>query len=99
MNDPVTEAYARACYAIVVEECGASDDRRDADSFVFHATGGRWSEWRFCGSLGMGGKLWRPDPWEGGRPARVTCYPEDETPRMTAAMERANARLAEVDRG
>ena len=45
-------------------------------------------EWRFQGNLGFGGKLWfEREGW------RVSCYPEDETPRRCEAIEKANAVL------
>ena len=60
-------------YKILVEEVGA--DPRDADSFVRHFTSPTAIEWRFCGTLGFGGKFYR----NAGR-YYVQCYREDETP-------------------
>lgn len=48
-------------------------------------------EWRFCGSLGFGGKFHFD-----GRRAYVSCYPEDHTPERMDAIASANRELAQI---
>jgi hypothetical protein len=95
----MTEAEANAVYDVLVRECGAPDSDRGwpgRDSFVFAFTSERPPrEWRFCGALGFGGKLY---PGWHGEPHRVGCYCEDETPERRAMVERANAALREMVR-
>lgn len=84
----ITAAKADAIYQILVDECGAQDDKFAAYSFVHHVAKGT-DEYRFIGSLGFGGKFRNnqmPCPY-------VDCYREDETPARLKAIERANARL------
>lgn len=50
-------------------------------------------EWRFQGELGFGGKLYL----NRGQ-LYVSCYPQDETPILRAAMAHINAQLADVAR-
>ncbi len=80
---------ACAVYDVLVRECGAEEDERDA--FAKAATGVlEWGEWRFRGALGLGGKIYedrRSGPW-------VRCYPEDETPERRKMMGRANEAIA-----
>ena len=84
------------CDAPSGQKIDLGDHQVDLDeySFVLAATSeptdysrGGISEYRFCGSLGFGGKVWR------GPPPYVTCYREDETPAIKARMEKANRRL------
>lgn len=74
-------------WAILVEECGASEEMRD--EFLHHAQRQDRLEFRFQGALGFGGKVYLPE-------ARVSCYREDETPARLAMIAAANERLAEV---
>ena len=46
-------------------------------------------EYRFCGSLGFGGKYWQERN-------KVTCYLEDETPERLEVIERTNQALERV---
>ena len=91
-NPSLTEAQARAVYAILKEECGALDSY-DEDSFIFEFTtddtDGPTGEWRFCGNLGFGGKFYYPN-------ITVSCYNEDGSPARLAIIERANNRLNEL---
>lgn len=86
----VTEPIARAIYTVVIEECGA--DPEFISDFSSVAQAGDWTEWRFCGGLGFGGKLRAPGSFGRNYPV-VTCYPEDETPTRQQAIDLANARL------
>lgn len=47
---------------------------------------GSFSEWRFCGHLGFGGKFRFPGFW-------VDCYPEDISPEREKVIQEANSRL------
>lgn len=87
-GQPHPEQLAVAIYDILVMHCGASDGRGHArENFVRSAVEGTWTEHRFCGSLGSGGKIWNEDvPY-------VTCYQEDKTPVVEAMIEEANAAL------
>lgn len=87
---PHTEQEADRAFDVLVAECGASERQRA--EFV-HTVGKwlhdlTWSEYRFQGALGFGGKLYTTR--EG---MRVACYPEDDTPERRAMIERANVRL------
>jgi hypothetical protein len=85
----LTEKKANAVYDILVQECSAPEsDRAD---FVRHQTTEEVTEWRFCGSLGFGGKFWN----NCGR-IYVTCYSEDETPSRRLVIDKANERLMKL---
>lgn len=82
-------------YYLLVAEAGALDD--EANRLQFQRwwerteAGTTGSEFRFCGSLGFGGKFWkRHDRWS------INCYGEDETPVRRATIERVNALLAQL---
>lgn len=91
MSIPVDEYTAEAIWDVLVEFCGATSDRLERDSFVYAATDGKWTEWRFQGFLGFGGKVWN----NAGR-FYVTCYREDETEKRRKSVEDANEALAEI---
>lgn len=83
------EEQANAIYSVLVAEAGAGDGY-NRHAFVFEFAGSApTSEWRFCGSLGFGGKFRFPG-------LTVDCYPEDETPDRMACIARTNAKLAEL---
>jgi hypothetical protein len=95
--NPLTEQSANAVYNLLVAHAGASPDGRDG--FVYGQTMSPCTEWRFCGSLGMGGKFRRNTVWIGpDRRERwwVDCYREDEIPERLAAIEATNKALAEL---
>jgi hypothetical protein len=83
-------------YDILEQECGARASGRD--EFVEGVTQSlverrerSWQggiEYRFMGNLGFGGKFWINN----GR-VYVNAYRENETPKILASIERANARL------
>ena len=93
-NPPVPEDIADKIWDVVERHCGA-DTRPDVAhgkrSFVRYALEGTWTEYRFCGNLGFGGKLWL----NAGR-IYVACYSEDSTPRRKAAIAAANMELNEI---
>jgi hypothetical protein len=83
----MTRSQALALYAVLVTYADALPS--DADRFAAYlCDGASWHEWRFCGSLGMGGKLYD----SGGR-LRVGCYSEDETPKRRATIKRTQAEI------
>jgi len=87
----VPKEIASKIWDILVEHTGLRDDQWDRASFIYHAEGGEWTEYRFQGNLGFGGKVWNnADRWY------VTCYREDESPERQEAIEGANAALARL---
>jgi hypothetical protein len=79
-------------YDVLTKVCGASDNPYDREHFVAaQCEEGHPTEWRFCGSLGFGGKFWRND----GR-FYVSCYREDETPARLKAIAEANRLLSDL---
>ena len=86
----MNEVQANAVYDILVQHAGANNDQRDREWFIYvHKDTCR--EYRFQGSLGFGGKLYvEPDGW------RVSCYPDDRTPRRQAIIDATNGALAEL---
>jgi hypothetical protein len=88
------ELYER-CYDILVEHAGASNNVRDKQYFVWLATNHekfhQLTEYRFCGSLGFGGKFWR----NAGK-LYISCYPEDENPKRLAIIEKVNKMIAKI---
>lgn len=77
-------------YDILIREAGAPEG--DRASFVDALLTGDCREWRFCGSLGFGGK-YRPDT------NTVDCYREDETPSRLLVIKKTNAALAALVQG
>lgn len=85
----LTVDQARAVYEVLVTEAGAQGGEA-ARSFELHLSSDRPSqEWRFCGSLGFGGKFRFPG-------LRVDCYREDETDERLETIKRTNARLDDL---
>ena len=84
----MTPVQARTVWKILCQEAQASSRPEDTDSFVFEFTGpDPTREWRFCGSLGFGGKFRFPR-------MSVDCYPEDLTPARANAIKNTNVCLA-----
>lgn len=81
---------AEDLWKVIEKNCGAEGMKED---FMRHASEAldrhERLEYRFKGSLGLGGKLWLDMD---GR-ARVSCYSEDETPERVTAMMAANKML------
>jgi hypothetical protein len=86
----IPEPIANSIWAILVAECGASDDSFDRSAFVQYLGEVKNSghEYRFMGKLGTGGKFYND-----GFDWHVDCYKEDTTPERTAMIVRANDRL------
>jgi len=86
------EVFWNKVYDVLVEECQAYDENYERANFVQQQSEKNHPmEWRFCGSLGFGGKFWR----QSGE-LYVTCYKEDETPERLAAINKAKERLAKL---
>lgn len=86
-NVVTSEDEKRAVWDVLVEICGASE--RMWPQFEYHFPGCR--EFRFQGDLGFGGKVWADR-----HRVYVTCYPEHETPAISAKIQQANAALAQL---
>jgi hypothetical protein len=87
-NGPATEDEANAVFDILRDTCSVGEHQRE--DFVLSHTHRFIDEYRFIGSLGFGGKVYRTDArcaWH------VSMYREDETPERLAAMAAANERL------
>jgi hypothetical protein len=89
---PIDKDVANKIYDILCEHAGAGPAGGGEDhwraSFVRYATEGTWTEFRFMGSLGGGGKVWN----NAGR-WYVSCYREDEGKRQTKIIAKTNAAL------
>jgi hypothetical protein len=85
----VTEQQADAAYDVLVNVCGAREEERVG--FVWHHAKAEppCREWRFCGSLGFGGKYLSYEN-------RVDCYIKDASRARHATIKRANDALAEL---
>jgi hypothetical protein len=86
----VSEEIAHKIWDVLVEHCGARDDNWERDSFVLSVMKS-WTEYRFCGSFGFGGKV-----WHNAGQFYVNYYREDETPEREAAKDAANLELARI---
>lgn len=87
----LTEQQAWDAWTVLAKTCGAEthSSGHGWESFRRYVTDDHpWHEFRFCGSLGFGGKLYINH----GR-VFVACYPEDRTPERERRIKLANARL------
>lgn len=90
------ELYGKV-WDILCLYAGASIADLDRERFVYAMSlrtergGYEVHEYRFCGGLGFGGKVWRYD----GK-FYITCYPEDETPDMRRIVLRTNEALKDL---
>lgn len=85
------KSFYNRVYDVLVEHAGAHEHYREfyvADALREQRP---LIEWRFCGKLGFGGKVWRND----GR-VYVTCYPEDRTQDRAEIIDRVNSLLSEM---
>lgn len=85
----MTPDQVAAVHQVLVDECGAAPDDLEAFAQQWPECG----EYRFCGALGFGGKVWAGYH---GDPPYVTQYPEDATDASRTIIERANRLLAET---
>ncbi len=81
------EALARLVYNVLESHCGAEEDDRGQFTswFTMLESSMLPSEYRFCGNLGFGGKLYVEH--EG---LRVGMYPEHETGARRMILGRVN---------
>ena len=83
--------FYSAVWDLLVEKAGASKSADEKLSFVSaHARAEKYpcTEYRFCGSLGFGGKFRRKhDSWS------IDCYPESETPEILRTIAEVNAAI------
>ena len=87
----IDRATANKIYDIAVEECFASQENRlEFVEYAINPEGDR-KEWRFCGKLGIGGKI-HIDNWA----FRINCYSEDMTGERDEMINSANTRLASL---
>jgi len=84
-------ALYHACWSILVQHTGVREDGREAFMQAALDPWRPFTEYRFQGSLGFGGKFWRYD----GR-LYCTCYPEDETKERLATIAKVNQLLAGI---
>jgi len=82
----MNKTKANNIYDILVTEGGANPSNRD--SFVHYVTEDHDAEWRFCGSLGFGGKFYH----NCGR-IWVSCYSEDMNPERQATIHLITSKL------
>jgi len=82
-----SRAFYGALYDVLVAYADADHARRD-DFIAYLCRESGSHEWRFMGSLGMGGKLFKSC----GR-IWVSCYSEDETPKRRATIARVNREI------
>ena len=92
----LTPEQAEAAYDVLVKHAGASSDLADKWAFVRNVVDDRFPCWeyRFCGSLGMGGKF-RNNGNQNNTP-HVDCYQESLTPEREAVIAATNSALAEL---
>jgi hypothetical protein len=95
-DDGVAGVYCNGCldldrkiasqiFDLLVTQVAANEDDREA--FLYAQAQG-CVEWRFCGSLGFGGKF-----WNNGQRWYITCYQEDETSERRRVIMETNAAL------
>lgn len=88
---PIPAEQAGAIYDILVRDAGAQPAMRN--DFI-RAQDEGCVEYRFCGSLGFGGKFWNNnDRWY------INYYPENRTDQRDAAEARINAQLEVLQYG
>lgn len=83
---------AHDVFDVLVREANAPESHRASFVAYFTDSDPEPKEFRFMGSLGMGGKCWLDtyrDP-----PVFVTCYLEEETAARRETIVRTNAALA-----
>lgn len=81
----ITAFQARFIFNILVEHAGAHED--DKKQFLVAQANRKYPcrEFRFCGSLGFGGKFWNNN----GK-LYINCYQEDETPKRNRIIKLVN---------
>lgn len=89
----MSERMANEVFDALVELAGAIEyNRREFIQAQCHEAH-ECREFRFCGKLGFGGKLWV----NGGR-VYVNCYSEDMNKSRKRIIKKTNAKLAEIQK-
>ena len=91
-NSELSHGEVVQIWAILVEEVDVRDDQRELESFAYHQLSHRCHEYRLNSSLGFGGKF----KIAGDGRWHVDAYCEDETPERQRKIDKANARLAQL---
>lgn len=90
------ESLAESMWSVLCDHAGAHPS--GGNQFMQSVRHYGLTEYRFCGSLGFGGKVrwsdWRSE--RDGCPIYVDCYPEDETAERRQAINSTNAALRMV---
>ena len=89
----ITKPIAHKIWDVLVKHAGASGLLSERNCFVYSFCEDKHppTEYRFCGSLGFGGKFWNNNAFY------VTCYKEDETPDKTKIILEVNRLLALIE--
>jgi|HubBroStandDraft_5_1064220.scaffolds.fasta_scaffold26428_6 hypothetical protein len=93
MRVDLTKDQAEGIYKILEECCGAANDelRAFVDYMCLKDRDLHGSEWRFCGWLGFGGKL-----YSNSQGVYVDCYAEEKSPLAVFAIKIANERITDL---
>lgn len=91
MQKKITREQAAQIWDILVQHAGANSSPDAMGDFIHHALYDHWTEYRFCGKLGFGGKV-----WNNNNRIYVTCYREDETEVMKQIVKTANDLLGKL---
>lgn len=89
------EEFYGQVWDILRDNVDASKNPYDRMNFIHHMLADKYpcTEWRFCGSLGFGGKIYRND-----RKLYVSCYPEDETRARRKLIKSVNKKLEKLQK-
>ncbi len=86
-------------YDVLVNCAGAPNSESSRNHFI-SCWKHDWSEWRFGGSLGFGGKIWRERRYftnEGYIPhLRVSCRSENDSTERTKVIEATSVELISI---
>lgn len=81
---------ADAIYDVLVQHAGAVDSENMRQQFqAFYARRFEAREFRFCGALGFGGKIW----FNKYQAPYVSCYAEDKSTKKEKIVQATNAAL------
>jgi hypothetical protein len=81
-----------ACWDVLVQHAGADPDPQAKKDFLRHVRENPdFTEYRFCGHLGFGGKF-----WDYLNQLYVSCYPEDATPERVTLIAKVNELLSDL---
>ena len=84
----ISTEFAGNIWDILVEDCGAINVEREG--FIHAAKTTKNLEYRFCGNLGFGGKIYLETP------PRISCYSEDRTKEKDEIIQKTNRKLSEI---